>query len=68
MAFEELKRKLGFGAMRLKMNGDEVDIEEFSRMADAFIDAGFNYFDTAHGYIDGKSELAVYRLPNRKKE
>ena len=59
MAFEELKRKLGFGAMRLKMNGDEVDIEEFSRMADAFIDAGFNYFDTAHGYIDGKSELAV---------
>ena len=59
MAFEKVKKKLGFGAMRLKMNGDEVDFEEFKRMIDAFIDAGFNYFDTAHGYIDGKSELAI---------
>ena len=59
MAFDKVKKKLGFGAMRLKMNGDEVDVEEFKRMVDAFLDAGFNYFDTAHGYIDGKSELAV---------
>ena len=59
MAFAEVKKKLGFGAMRLKMNGDEVDFDEFSRMIDAFLDAGFNYFDTAHGYIDGKSELAI---------
>ena len=28
-------------------------------MADAFIDAGFNYFDTAHGYIGGQSETAI---------
>ena len=28
-------------------------------MIDAFIGAGFNYFDTAHGYIDGKSEIAI---------
>ena len=27
MAFEKVKKKLGFGAMRLKMNGDEVDFE-----------------------------------------
>ena len=49
----------GFGCMRLKMDGDIVDYDEFNRMIDAFIGAGFNYFDTAHGYIDGKSEIAI---------
>lgn len=28
-------------------------------MVDAFLDAGFNYFDTARGYLDGKSERAI---------
>ena len=28
-------------------------------MIDTFLEAGFNYFDTAHGYIDGKSETAI---------
>ena len=28
-------------------------------MADAFVEAGFNYFDTAHGYISGQSETAI---------
>lgn len=28
-------------------------------MADYFIENGFNYFDTAHGYLDGKSEIAI---------
>ena len=50
---------LGFGCMRLKMAGQEVDLDEFSRMVDAFLEAGFNYFDTAHPYIQGKSELAI---------
>ena len=59
MAFSEVKRKFGFGAMRMKMNGDEIDLDEFSKMIDRFIGAGFNYFDTAHGYIKGKSELAI---------
>ena len=59
MSFEKIKKNFGFGCMRLKMDGDEVDHTEFCRMIDAFMDAGFNYFDTAHGYIDGKSELAV---------
>ena len=45
--------------MRLPMNGSEVDTEETCRMVDAFLEAGFNYFDTAHGYIQGKSELAL---------
>ena len=57
--FEEIKRNFGFGCMRLPMNGDEVDTAEFNRMIDTFMEAGFNYFDTAHGYLDGKSEKAV---------
>lgn len=57
--FENVKRNFGFGCMRLPMVDGEVDKAEFCRMIDSFIDAGFNYFDTAHGYIDGKSEKAV---------
>ena len=57
MAFEKVKKNLGFGCMRLKMIDDKVDYAEFNRMIDEFIAAGFNYFDTAHGYIDGKSEV-----------
>ena len=59
MSFDNIKNKLGFGCMRLKMTDGKVDYDEFNRMIDAFIDAGFNYFDTAHGYIDGKSEIAI---------
>jgi predicted aldo/keto reductase-like oxidoreductase len=36
-----------------------VDIEQTKQMVDAFLDAGFNYFDTAHGYIQGKSEKVL---------
>lgn len=59
MAFDKIKNKLGFGCMRMKMTDDKVDYQEFSHMIDAFIDAGFNYFDTAHGYISGQSETAI---------
>lgn len=54
-----METKFGFGCMRLPMNGDEVDYAEFNRMIDYYMDAGFNYFDTAHGYLDGKSETAI---------
>ena len=57
--FPEMKKYLGFGCMRLPMKGDEVDLEQFTRMTDLFLESGFNYFDTAHGYIDGKSETAI---------
>ena len=57
--FPEIHGNFGFGCMRLPMKNGKVDYEEFSRMADAFIDAGFNYFDTAHGYIGGQSEIAI---------
>ena len=53
---ERINKKLGFGLMRLPMKDGEVDIEQTCLMVDEFIKAGFNYFDTAHGYIQGKSE------------
>ena len=56
---ENVKKNFGFGCMRLPMNGEQVDFEETKRMVDAFLDAGFNYFDTAHGYIQGMSETAL---------
>lgn len=59
MFSDEIKGNLGFGCMRLPMIDKEVDKDEFNRMIDAFINAGFNYFDTAHGYIEGKSEMAI---------
>ena len=57
--FASLDKNFGFGFMRLPMLGDEVDIPQTIQMVDAFLDAGFCYFDTAHGYINGKSELAI---------
>ena len=57
--FPEIKNKFGFGCMRLPMKDGQVDRLEFSRMVDAFLKNGFNYFDTAHGYLGGKSETAL---------
>lgn len=51
--------KLGFGLMRLPMAGDEVDMEQTKQMVDLFMEKGFCYFDTAYGYLNGKSEEAV---------
>ena len=52
--------KLGFGLMRLpQTNPDDagsIDIAESGRMADAFIDRGFTYFDTAWMYHNRQSE------------
>ena len=56
---EKIKRNFGFGYMRLPMQGEAVDLEQTRKMVDTFLDAGFNYFDTAHGYLDGRSETAL---------
>ena len=45
--------------MRLPMKGEEVDYAQVNDMVDAFMKAGFTYFDTAKGYLDGKSEVAL---------
>ena len=57
--FEKVSRNFGFGCMRLPMVDGEVDCVQFSQMVDAFMAHGFNYFDTAHGYLSGKSETAL---------
>lgn len=64
-------KKLGFGVMRLPLlegEGKEVDMNAARAMFDAFMAAGFNYFDTAYVYHGGKSEeilreLIVKRYP-----
>ena len=57
--FNEIKKKFGFGCMRLPIKDGEVDVVEVNSMVDAFLENGFNYFDTAHGYLGGKSETAL---------
>lgn len=57
--FDNIRKNFGFGFMRLPMIGEEVDIPQTKQMVDTFLEKGFNYFDTAHGYINGKSELAL---------
>ncbi len=58
--FTEVKKCFGFGCMRLPMTEEgEVNLDEFKDMVDLFLNSGFNYFDTAHPYIGGKSELAI---------
>jgi len=53
-------KKLGFGMMRLPLLEDgEVNLEQTRQMVDAFLEAGFHYFDTAHNYIGGRSEKAI---------
>ena len=67
MAFlgEDIK-KLGFGLMRLPMKDGRIDIEETKAMVDAFLENGFNYFDTARIYEGSESaikEALIDRYP-----
>ena len=72
MAITEEIKKLGFGLMRLpKVEGDDskIDIEQTKKMVDAFLDAGFNYFDTAWAYPgseDAIRQALVERYPRDK--
>lgn len=59
-AFPEFEKHLGFGFMRLPLDSQgQVDIPQTMQMVDLFLQRGFCYFDTAHGYLDGQSELAL---------
>jgi hypothetical protein len=62
----DVRYKLGFGLMRLpQTNPDDagsIDIPECERMADAFIDQGFTYFDTAWMYHNKESEPATKKF------
>lgn len=57
------KKKLGFGLMRLPLTDPadttKIDYEQVKQMADRYLKAGFNYFDTAAPYHNfGNSEIA----------
>ncbi|WP_405293651.1 aldo/keto reductase [Methanobrevibacter sp.] len=51
---------LGMGMMRLPIleenNFKSIDYNQVNKMVDAYIDAGFNYFDTAYVYHEGIAE------------
>lgn len=58
-------KKLGFGLMRLPLydtaDTTKVDYETFCRMADRYMAAGFNYFDTATPYHGGGYSETAFR-------
>lgn len=55
-------KKLGFGMMRLpqtdKNDYGSIDQEQTNHMVDKYMEAGYNYFDTAYPYHNGNSEVA----------
>ena len=58
--------KLGFGLMRLPQTDGKIDVEQVKQMVDAFMDAGFTYFDTAWAYAgseDAIRQALVERYP-----
>ena len=62
---EDIK-KLGFGLMRLPQKDERIDIEQTKQMVDAFLSAGFTYFDTAWAYEgseDAIRQALVERYP-----
>ena len=56
-------KNMGFGMMRLPQLDENdfssVDFEQVKKMADVYMEHGFNYFDTAYAYHDGVSEVAL---------
>lgn len=56
---DRIKKNFGFGCMRLPLIEGKVDIKQTKKMVDIFLENGFNYFDTAHGYLEGQSETAL---------
>ena len=54
-------KNLGFGMMRLPgISGPtDFDYEKLNAMVDAFLEAGYTYFDTSFVYHNGKSEEAT---------
>ena len=61
--FQGLKLSgLGMGNMRLPVidgNDAQVDFAEAEKIIDYAYEHGVNYFDTAYGYHNGNSEVAV---------
>lgn len=58
-------KKLGFGLMRLPLTDPDdttkIDYETMSKMVDRYMEAGFNYFDTAIPYHGGGNSEIAFR-------
>ena len=58
-------KKLGFGLMRLPLENPtdvtKVDYDVLCKMADRYMEAGFNYFDTANPYHGGGNSEIAFR-------
>ncbi len=55
--------------MRLPQKDGVIDIEQVKTMVDMFLDAGFNYFDTAFAYAgseDAIRQALVERVPRER--
>ena len=54
-------KNLGFGMMRLPVLSGPTDFDyaQLNKMVDAFLEAGYTYFDTSYVYHNGKSEEAT---------
>ena len=54
-------KNLGFGMMRLPVISGQTDFdyEQLNAMVDAFLEAGYTYFDTSFVYHNGESETAT---------
>lgn len=50
---------LGFGVMRLPMEGDGFS-EEVYTLLDKAMEESINYYDTAYPYLQGKSEVLIH--------
>lgn len=59
------EKRLALGCMRLPLNESgkesDIDFDSCSEMVDRFMEAGFNYFDTARVYHGGSSERMIKR-------
>lgn len=62
--FDDVSGKLGFGLMRLPKHDEKIDVPQVCDMVDAFLAAGFNYFDTAWAYV-GSEEATRQALVER---
>ena len=63
MKGERIIKNLGFGMMRLPVisGPTDFDYKQLNEMVDAFLEAGYTYFDTSFVYHNGESEEATRR-------
>ena len=67
--FGKYTGKLGYGNMRLPRVDGELDYATIHKMIDAFMGAGYDYFDTCHVYEASEKALGetlVKRYPREK--